>query len=172
MPTISQQTAIFLFTVGIGVFIGLVYDIFRILRKVFKHKNFIIHVEDFIFWIFVTCVMFYLMLNKNYGEIRGFTILGSIMGWLLYFFTLSFFVMTISTKVIEIIIQILKVTTKILLFPVKILFSVLKIPLRMLNSVFKGVKKPVKNVLQKSSGYAKIKARKAKRDINIIFKKI
>jgi len=172
VQNIYDQTFIFIFAVTIGFFIGALYDIFRILRKVFKHPDFLTQIEDFVFWIVVTGVMFYLMLNRNYGEIRGFTILGTMLGALLYFATISTIVLNMSVKIINFLLKILSTVTKIILFPLKVVMNILKIPLNMLKSVFTATKKPIKKVLQKSSSYAKIKAIKAKKDINIIMKKI
>lgn len=46
-----MQLYIFLVFIIVGMLTALIYDLFRILRKVFKTKDFITQVEDMIFWL-------------------------------------------------------------------------------------------------------------------------
>ena len=65
MLELSIQTKIFFFTVFIGLLIGFTYDIFRLLRKTFKHPDYLTQIEDFIYWLLSTFIMFYLILIKK-----------------------------------------------------------------------------------------------------------
>ena len=48
---ILNQAYIFLIFVINGFLIGILFDIFRILRKSFKTKDIITYIEDILFWI-------------------------------------------------------------------------------------------------------------------------
>ena len=113
--SMSGQAWLFLFTVITGFVIGFVYDIFRILRKTIPHNHFMVQLEDILYWICVSLLMFYFMLHRNYGEIRLFSIAGAALGGVLYFLTLSLIIMKTSVAVIEFIKRILT----FLLGPVK-----------------------------------------------------
>ena len=90
---ISEQAA----SLGVSILIGgalfLLYDIFRIFRRVVPHGNFWIGVEDF------TGVVFVLLYRENDGMVRGFSIGGIMIGMLLYYFLLSRFVIRINVMV-------------------------------------------------------------------------
>lgn len=170
--SMSGQAALFMITVLVGLFIGFVYDVFRILRKTVKHANFMIQLEDALYWIFVTFVAFYVMLYQNQGEIRLFNFIGIFLGMGLYFITLSFFVIKVSVSVINLFKRILFTTLKVLFFPVKVLLRLLCVPCRLLKNVALSLFAPARKALRKSGKYAKMKGMKTWRDVKIILKKV
>jgi len=157
----SSQAILFLLTVVLGALIGFIYDIFRIFRKTVKHKDFFIFIEDTVYWLIVSFVMFYFMLNQNDGEIRFYAIVGAFLGMILYFYTVSIFVMKISMAVIKVIKKIFNIIFKVISFPIKIIIK-----------IFKIIISPFKKVLKKLKNYARIKADKLLKDIKIIIKKV
>jgi len=106
--SMSGQAWLFLTTVAAGFIIGLVYDIFRILRKAFRHRQWAVQLEDILFWVAGALLMFYFMLQSNYGEIRFFTIMGAALGMVIYFCSLSLVVMRVASAVIDIIRRVLR----------------------------------------------------------------
>ena len=46
-----NQTYLFIIFTIVGIIIGILFDIFRILRKSFKTKDIVTHIEDIFFWI-------------------------------------------------------------------------------------------------------------------------
>ena len=105
---INNQAYIFLIFTLDGFIIGLLFDIFRILRKSIKTPNFVTYIEDFIFWILTGLLVLYSMFITNNGEIRFFMFLGICIGIVLY-------ILIISQKFIQInifIINFLKKLTK------------------------------------------------------------
>lgn len=167
----SSQVTLFLLTVVLGMFIGFIFDIFRIIRKIIKHRDFFIFVEDTLYWLIVSFIMFYFMLNKNNGEIRFFSIIGVFIGMILYFCTISNLVINVSLIVINAIKKILIVMFKIIMFPIKIIYKIIKIPLNVLKKIVDKILKPVKKILQKFKRYVKIKLRKIFKELKVILKK-
>ena len=47
----KSEVYIFFIFILLGIIIGIIFDIFRILRKSFKTKDFITNIEDVLFWI-------------------------------------------------------------------------------------------------------------------------
>ena len=84
--SVSNQAYVFLSCVLGGMIIAFVYDIFRVRRKAIKSGNLIVYFEDFIYWIIVALVLFAVVYRSNEGEIRGYLILGVIIGIILYAF--------------------------------------------------------------------------------------
>ena len=116
------QAQLFLLSVCFGAVIGLLFDLFRILRKTLPHPAFLIQLEDLIFWLAVTGLMFYFLLNENFGEIRLFTLLGAALGAILYFYTLSRIIMKVSVTVIEFLKRVIGTAVRILLTPLRFLW--------------------------------------------------
>lgn len=87
-PVISENLFL-LYSLGMGIFITFIYDILRIIRRVYAHKNILISIEDLLFWIFCAIAVFYLMHEESNGTLRWFAVLGALVGMLLYKKTVS-----------------------------------------------------------------------------------
>ena len=96
---ISEQAS----SLGVSILIGgalfLLYDIFRIFRRIVPHGNFLIGVEDFLYWLCCTAVVFVMLYQENDGMVRGFSIGGIVLGMLFYYVLLSRFVIRINVMV-------------------------------------------------------------------------
>ena len=89
--SMSAQAATFLASAAAGAVLGTLYDCFRILRRVLRHKTVATTIEDAVFWIISTLLMFAFLLERNSGDIRGFIFMGVALGAILYFAMLSRF---------------------------------------------------------------------------------
>ena len=125
---VSNQAYIFLCSVIGGALIGFIYDVFRIKRKAIRTNSIALYIEDFIYWIIVSLVMFGMVYYSNDGEIRGFTFLGTAIGVVLYILLLSKYVIMVSLAAIRIVYRVLRVIWKVVAFPFKIVFRILRIP--------------------------------------------
>lgn len=88
---------------GTSIFIGaallLLYDFLRIFRRIVPHGGLWIGVEDILYWIIYTGVVFVMLYRENEGMVRGFAIGGLMFGMLLYFFLLSRFVVRLNVLI-------------------------------------------------------------------------
>ena len=148
--SVSDQAVLFMTTVAIGFMIGFVYDLFRIARKTIPHTHIMVQIEDLLFWLLVTLLMFYLMLNRNYGEIRFFSIAGAALGAVLYFCSASILVMRVSVAIISFVQKIVATVVRIVFAPVRMfLLPPAKWVLRVVVSYFRGVRRRLFIILKK-----------------------
>jgi len=162
---ISGQGWLFLSTVAVGAIIGLLYDLFRIFRRVATHSVWVVQLEDFLFWIFATGAMFYFMLNRNYGEIRLFSIIGAACGVALYFATVSQVVLKVSVTVINFIKRVIIAAVRIIIFPLRLIYN-------FFAPVVKKVSAKGRKNLHSIARYGKIHMRKTMRSWFILRKKV
>ena len=87
--SMSGQAAAFVASAAIGVVLGVIFDLFRVLRRLFRHKGVATAVQDAFFWIIGTLLTFTLFLRLNDGEMRGYLFLGLLLGAVIYFLTVS-----------------------------------------------------------------------------------
>ena len=91
----SNQAYLFMVFSIVGVVIGVLFDIFRILRKTFKTVDFITYIEDIVFWILTGIIIIYSMYKFCDGELRFFMIIGIVLGTMIYMFTISEYIIKI-----------------------------------------------------------------------------
>lgn len=84
-----MQNVFLLHAFFMGIYITLVYDGLRILRRVIPHTAGVISFEDLVFWIFCAAQVFGLLYREGNGSLRWFAVLGAGVGMLLYHKTLS-----------------------------------------------------------------------------------
>lgn len=87
--SLNTELLIFLKTIILGMGIGVIFDIFRIIRKLIPHKDFLVLLQDFLFCFFTGIYFFILIYYLNYGQIRFYIIIGILISNLLYLLLLS-----------------------------------------------------------------------------------
>ena len=84
-----SQEQIFIFFFIIGVIIGILFDIFRVLRKSFKTPDSITFLEDLTFLISSGMLLIYSIIKLNNGEIRFYLFIAIFSGILIYSLTIG-----------------------------------------------------------------------------------
>ena len=112
-----------------GILMGILFDIFRILRKSFKTSDFMTIFQDCLFWLLAGGLLFYTVFKFNNGEIRSYVLLGISLGILGYLWLFS--------KIF------IKVNVKIILFLKKIVYSILKVIFYPVHFLWKKVRKNI-----------------------------
>ena len=90
MLGIEKEFLVFLHAIITGVFVTAVYLSLRVLRRIFRHALWVINIEDFIYWIFVSQYFFVQIYHTSNGEIRWYFVLGVVIGAILMHFFVAF----------------------------------------------------------------------------------
>lgn len=163
--SVGEQAYLFLISIAVGGVCGLVYDNFRVVRKLIKHKKINVYLEDGLFWIIVTGGTYYIFLHKNDGEVRLYMLLGIGLGFVVYILTISKIFVKIYSEALKIVMVSLYKTIRLILYPIRVVIRACKTPIKKANNVNK-------KVLRKSKRYVKINSMKIKKQIKVIAKKI
>ena len=139
---VTNQAYLFLvFTIN-GIIIGLLFDIFRILRKSFKTSDIITYIQDILFWILTGLILLYSIFTFSNGEVRFYMFLGVFLGCLIYMLLFSKYFININVKIIMIIKNIVSKILSIIIFPLKLLLKFIKkIFFKPINFVTINIKK-------------------------------
>lgn len=127
---VNTQTLLFVKCIEIGILMGMLYDLIRIFRKIIKHYNWVVQVEDALYWLGCSFIGFGILYIHNYADIRFFGIIGMVLGGILYLCTFSILFMKVATWVIEWGRRILKYIIHIISIPIRWIISALAIPVR------------------------------------------
>lgn len=144
-----MQAYVFLVFFISGMLIGILFDIFRILRKTFTTKDIVTYLEDILFWLITGVFLIFILFTFTNGEIRLYNIFSLIIGFICYILTISKFFIKISVIILSFLKNILYKILKILTYPVKFLFkpiSFFVINIRKLFFISKNRQKNTKKV--------------------------
>ena len=123
---ILNQALLFIIFIINGIIIGILFDIFRILRRSFKTSDIITYIQDIIFWILTGFILLYSVFTFSNGEIRFYMFLAIFLGCLIYMLMFSKYFIKINVKIILIIKNIVYKIIYILTLPFKFVIKIMK----------------------------------------------
>lgn len=152
-----SQLYYFVIYIFSGVIIGIFFDIFRILRRSFKTSDIVTYIEDILFWICSAIFLLFVLFKINNGEIRIYSIVGILIGAIVYMTTISKFFIKINVKIILFIKNIISKILNVILWPFKLIIKLLK------KIFFKPFSFCVINLKKKSSTFCRKIKNKSKK---------
>ena len=99
--TMSGQTILFAQFLLCGTTLGILFDIFRIVRKIIKHGVILTAFEDIIYCILSIFIFIMFSIKFNYGTVRWFMVAGCLSGAIIYFNTFGKLVIKVADIIID-----------------------------------------------------------------------
>lgn len=123
---ITNQAYLFLIFTLNGIIIGILFDVFRILRRTFKTNDIITYLQDLIFWILAGISVLYFIFEFNNGELRMYIFIAIILGLILYMLTFSAYIIKINVAILKFLKTIIIKLFTLILLPFKYLYKLIK----------------------------------------------
>lgn len=108
-----------------GAAMSVLFDLRRGFHKSVKLPEFAVCAADFIFWIMCAAAVAWCIWVLNGGAVRAYEFVGLILGTVIYFVTLSGYVVAISAFFSAGILKIIRFIFKILLTPLTFLYKII-----------------------------------------------
>lgn len=124
--SVSSQFNLLIFSLLAGILTGVLFDIYRVIRGLKVPNKIVTFIEDTLFWIFTSIIIFIFLLNTNFAYMRGYVYLSIAVGIILYIWLISKYFINLQYKIIKIITKFIRVSFKLLIYPFKLLFYKLK----------------------------------------------
>ena len=86
---VENQAYVFFMTIIIGIIFGLIFDFFRVIRRKGNTRDLMVYLQDVAFWLIVTVIIIVSTFLINNGELRGYMILGYVLGGIFYILLFS-----------------------------------------------------------------------------------
>lgn len=147
-----KEIYIFLFAINQGIILGLLYDTYKAIRKLFKPKKVLGAVEDIVLWIIITLIVFIFLFKHLNGVFRGFVFIGFLIGGLFYLKILSNFTFPVIFKTFKLIFDLINEIIKAILYPFKTILVTMKkkrIKNKRMHSEFKNETKRYLKIFSK-----------------------
>ena len=94
----QNRGAAFLASLVVGCIIGVIYDVFRLIRVVYTGGRVKLFFEDVLFCVMSAGVFAVFMFNANMGVIRMFAAIGALIGFFAYRFSVGLLTVPMAKK--------------------------------------------------------------------------
>ncbi|EOR26646.1 hypothetical protein SDC9_81201 [bioreactor metagenome] len=122
MPlSIDVQFDIVMYSILSGVLIGIMFDLYNIIRGV-KIPKIIIILEDILFWVLTAIIVFTFLLYTNYAFLGPYVYIFMIITLMIYLKLISPTVLKLERYIIDKFSKVIRVLFKNLIYPVKIIY--------------------------------------------------
>lgn len=99
--TITQEGGLLLLSFGVGILLMFSYDVLRIFRQIIHHGTFSLGLEDVIYWLACSLVVFAMLYRENDGLLRWFVLAGIALGMMVENHFLSPYIVRLISRVIK-----------------------------------------------------------------------
>lgn len=163
MLPFTRDFSIFYATIYGGIAVGILFDIYRAFRHNFKLVRYLSLFFDALFWVVVTTLVFLVINTVENFNLRYYHLVALFIGFLLYYSTVSKFILTqlnklisfitnLFKKVVQYIVSILNNLYYVIIYSMHLLFDIIfYIP-----NMFLATRRYIK---RKSIGRIKVKKR-------------
>jgi spore cortex biosynthesis protein YabQ len=142
-PGITFELHLFFISILWGALVLIAYDLLRILRRIIRHNVAVVAIQDLIFWVVAGVFIFAMIYVKNNGIIRGFFVMGMVIGMLAYHYLLSDLIVMLISSLILLILRPFSLALALLKRGLIRLKSKL---MALYNKIFGRLKRSVKSV--------------------------
>lgn len=126
---INFQINLFIFSLLSGIMIGIFFDLYRTIRGVNTPGNIVTIVQDLLFWLLISTIVFIFLLYTNYAYV-------SIYVYLLIFLALGLYLRFFSKYVSYVVTNIFSYVYKVIRFTVKNIYFVVELFFNRINKLF------------------------------------
>ncbi|NLY11126.1 MAG: spore cortex biosynthesis protein YabQ [Firmicutes bacterium] len=128
MEDLTFQLYAFAITILAGLSIGIIFDFYRLIRKVLRPGIISTAIMDLIFWLVISPLTIIYILLANWGELRFYVFLGISLGLVFYFLALS-------RPIISMVMWVCESVARLLGFICNLLLRIIALPLRLIQDL-------------------------------------
>jgi spore cortex biosynthesis protein YabQ len=103
MESLGTQLYAFGIVLLAGITLGLFFDLFRVIRGLLRPGVISTPILDLLFWALITPVLVLYLILANWGELRGYVIIGLLLGLFFYRLLLSGLVISLLLWLVRVI---------------------------------------------------------------------
>ena len=140
--TVARETQLFLYSLLVGGGLSVLYDLLRVLRLQVRHRPLAVTLEDVAYFLVCAAVTLGFVLKDNSGQVRGYILVGELIGWLVWHLSIGSVMVCAASAVASAVWSV----CRMLLFPA---YCVYRVVLGFIAMIRTMVKKILKKIMQK-----------------------
>lgn len=133
MESLSAQLYAFGIILLAGLTIGLVVDVYRVIRGILRPGLVSTTILDLMFWALLTPILVIYLLLANWGQLRGYVIMGLILGF-------AFYRLTMSRAVVALLLWLIDLLGRLVTFAGTVVWSIISFPIVLGQELGLGVR--------------------------------
>lgn len=149
MVPVVEQFHSFFFTMAVGLLIGIIIDGYRSLSYRRRFGSWITVAGDLFLWLFLSGLVFFLLLLNNWGEVRAYVLIGMAVGFLIYHRWFSVFVLRAWKRIFFIVGRLIRFLILIVVFPFRLFQRLLFLPLGLISMMLDWIVRVLAAVARK-----------------------
>jgi spore cortex biosynthesis protein YabQ len=118
---VNIQLYYFLSTIIAGFAVGIMFDIYRIIRGFNSPSKVMTAISDMLFWILAALITFIFFMYTNNGDLGYYTFVGLIAGLFIYFKAVSRRFLKLLRWIVYYILKFLRFLMLIIVYPIKLI---------------------------------------------------
>ncbi|MBQ4627429.1 MAG: spore cortex biosynthesis protein YabQ [Clostridia bacterium] len=146
---VAEQTRLFLLSIGFGFLLGILYDVFRMVRLVISNSKPFVLFMDLLYFAFCTFLNFCYILTLDYGKIRIYIVFAQLLGWLIYYFSFGAIAIRVSRFASLLVKRSLSIMIRPLKFVIRKIKQLISNVIKFFKKIFRKSTKKTKFSLQK-----------------------
>jgi len=127
ITSLIDQIKLIIFSLLSGIITGVFFDIYRLIRGFGNPNKILTIIQDLLFWILTSIVIFVFLMYTNGGYINFYVYVCLIIGVYLYLKLLSKVFIKVQYRSLTFNAKLFRVARNIILYPLELLFYRLKI---------------------------------------------
>ncbi|WP_242850139.1 spore cortex biosynthesis protein YabQ [Clostridium polynesiense] len=116
-----MQFRIIIFGFAAGIITGMIFDFYRIIRGI-KTVKYLIIIEDTLFWILCSLVVFVFLLYTQYAVLSVYVYIYLILGIIFYLWMFSKYFIAVEIAIIKNTSILMRILIKYIVYPFKFIF--------------------------------------------------
>lgn len=121
-----SQEYMLMVSVMAGMFLGFIWDIYRLIRHFIKLSEVGTAVGDIAYWIISVYLSIQIIYDISYGNLRFFILVGFLLGALLYFYGISNYILRIFIFCVDSVLFLAKKFVAFMVYPITFLIRKIK----------------------------------------------
>lgn len=145
----SEQTLVFLASLGVGFLLGVLYDFLRALRLSLTKSRWAVVIFDVIYFFSVAILSYIFILASNKGEVRSYIIVGEFLGAVFYYFSLGVAAVKITDFLVRGIRRFYNFIFRLISFPFRVVGRLFSRFFCVIKTIFKKSEKKSEKIRKK-----------------------
>lgn len=123
LMNISVQFKLAFCSIAAGAIVGILFDLYRMIRGITKVNKYVTIFEDILFWILASIIVFIFILFTSGGKFVAYSYVFIVLGVGLYLKLFSKKILSLHLKILPDLFKVIRVILKYILYPFeKLLF--------------------------------------------------